>query len=380
MLSHGISTSLKALLLTVLLPAAVSCISYQKVPDEFNANPEANATLVVMAFPETVCNTTEGGYSKLLPYIGIGSKGRVRAGHACIALVKNGGDKFEYFDNGRYTSPVGYCRVRGSNTDPELSMVVKPVWKGDSLANVPELLDWLFHNQDKTHSEGTLYASVCKDVSYENTKEYIRMLQDAGVIEYGPFAKDGTNCARFVTNAVYNAVIGKKAKKKIRSLNFFTPSGLANVRKANSYDFYYIADSAGVRTSDADLKSVQRGILFDRGKGHTPFSTAGTLEPPTSPKPTPGCQWLGGIGYGSWFDIVRNKANANRSYTITYYNGKGRRIFSGIFKADRAAALREPLKISYPSNYQVVTVITADGDTVTLRKVSPASSGPHPAA
>lgn len=363
----NISKSTRQLLYTITISLTIaSCITHTKVDMSDPQKQVDNATLLVLAYPEAICRTTEAAYSNILPYIGIGQKQMIRAGHACLVIAKEGSEKLEYFDNGRYIAPEGFCRVRGENTDPELKIKVKAEWNGKKLANVEEILAWLHAHPEKTHGTGRLYAGVTENVNYEAAIECINIMQDQNIIEYGPFAENGTNCARFVTDVIYNGVLDEEIKSDVESLYYFTPSGLSNIGASNSYDYYYVADGKGVRKSDKSLNEIQLEALFDGGEGYEDYSTSGTLCPPENIKAGKDWQWLGGLGYGAWYCI--ESAAGEGLYKVSCYNAQGKLNYSALYSCGRSIDLTEKYKITYPSHFEVIT-LEINNEPVILKKV-----------
>lgn len=327
-----------------------------------------NATLFVLAYPETGCKTTEASYSKLLPYVGIGTGTHLKAGHACMVIVKEGSETFEYFDFGRYTQPEGFGRARGANTDKELAIEVKARWDGKNLLNEKELLGYLAAHPEKTHGLGTLYGTVCNEVNYERVKEYIATIQRQEELRYGPFEKNNSNCARFVTGAMYHGILTPEIHKSIKTLYHFTPSVLGNIRAAMTQPYYYKVMGDSVTTSTENLRFKQYGILLDFGRGYGHLSDEGCLIPPSNITPKKGWQWLAGLGYGAWFEV---KQHTNLShFTVSQYNYKGEEIFSTLFQSKNKVT--QPITnhtITYPTNYSMATLIV-NGVKLRLERIS----------
>ncbi|BDD06638.1 DUF6695 family protein [Aureibacter tunicatorum] len=326
-----------------------------------------NAILIVLAYPEEVVRTTEAFYSNLLPLIGMGKKGSIRAGHAAMVLVKNGSKEFEYYDFGRYITPEGYSRMRSRASDPETKIDVKPRWKGDELVNVEELLQWLYDHPEKTKGIGDLYASLSTEVNYERVKEYIKIIEEEELLEYGPFVKNGSNCARFVTGAMYHGIMDEELQKKVRKLYHITPSGLGNVDAANSLDNYFVVNEDEIFQSNKDLDKIQRDIIFDWGKGHQPLSEKGTLSAPKNAEYEIGenWQWLGGFGSGGWFDVKPTQKDG--FYLIAHYNALGECVFKSVFKTKQDLDVEEPFTVTYPSHFRKCTLIQDDEEIILQR-------------
>ncbi len=149
-------------ILSIFMLPLNSCIharTKQRLPEDGSSRVD-NGTLIVMAYPNLIVKSVGSFSSKLYPLIGIGSKDRTRAGHACMILVKDDSSTFEYIDNGRYISPEGFSRVRSADTDFETKVEVEAQWHDGKIANIEELLRWLYDHPEKTHGGNDLYASV----------------------------------------------------------------------------------------------------------------------------------------------------------------------------------------------------------------------------
>ncbi len=352
----------------LLLLCLTSLSACQNKPDfEISTKDSVdNATLIVLAYPEEVVRSTPSFYSNLLPYIGMGIPGRIRAGHACMVLVKEGSETFEYYDFGRYLTPENYSRARSAATDPETTIDVKAKWDGKNLTNLPELLQWLYDHPEKTRGWGDLYASMSEKVNYERIKEYVNKMQSMGIIKYGPFVEDGSNCARFVTDAMYHGILDEELHDKVRDEYLLTPSGLGNVAAANSETHHYVVCEDSIYRSDEDLDQLQRSIIFDFGEGYEEYTTQGGLTPPKNITPRKGWQWLAGIGSGAWFSI---KATTNKHiYAIAHFNAKGQCEYNTLYESPVALDLNKKFKITYPSNFMHVT-LAIEGKTVLLERV-----------
>ena len=334
--------------------------------DIATTNDVDNATLIVLAYPEEIVRTTPSFYSDLLPYIGMGIPGRIRAGHACMVLVKEGSDTFEYYDFGRYITPENYSRARSASTDPETTIDIKARWDGKHLTNLPELLQWLYDHPEKTRGVGDLYASMSEKVNYERVKEYVQIMQSKGIMKYGPFVEEGSNCARFVTDAMYHGILDKKLHRKVRNQYLLTPSGLGNVGAANSDSHHFVVSEDSLYRSDKNLDQLQRSIIFDFGEGYGEYTTQGGLTPPKNITPRKGWQWLAGIGSGAWFSI---KATANKHiYAISHINAKGLCEYNTFYESPIALDLSKNFEITYPSNFKHVS-LAIEGKTIMLERI-----------
>ena len=336
------------------------------------ASTENNAVIITMAYPQEIVRTTPASYSKLLPYFGFGIKGFIRAGHACYIIIKKNEENLEFFDCGRYIAPSGWARIRSFETDPKTIMEVKAKWKDGELTNLEEILEWVYSHPDNSGGYGDLYASLCLEANYESNIAYVKKMQSIGIVKYGPFVSYGSNCSRFVTDALLNSVTNEGLINNISKLYAITPSVLGNVNAANSLDYYYVVSENGIRKSKKNITLVQRGILQDRGKGyeHIVDSQLGKLEEPKEGKLKDSWQWLGGIGYGAWYDIeaydkLENSDKNNEKsdiycqgtryhYKISQYKADGTPSFTTILSSEKPIDLTKDYHFDYPSQYNWV--------------------------
>jgi len=123
--------------------------------------------------------------------------------------------------------------VRGANTDAELEIpFAAQINKQGALLNHAEFALWLDANPQRTHGEGRLLTSVCDAVDYQKANLFIENLQAEGSIPYSAFGKNGSNCARFVTDTILAATEDKLIVKALLFNKKFTPSTVGNVEKA----------------------------------------------------------------------------------------------------------------------------------------------------
>ncbi len=362
-----ILTSPTSILLVYLIYLLVPNLTHQRTAkDNLTESVVESGALIVMAYPDLIVRITESSYHSALTYIGIGDGERTRAGHACMVLIKNNSSTFEYFDNGRYIAPEGFSRVGGADTDIETLVEVEAKWEDGKIANLEELLQWLYDHPEKTHGEGDLYASVNYNVSYDRVKEYIDELQKIDIIPYGPFEKEGSNCSRFVTDAMSVGILDDKTQEKIEDLYRITPAVLGNVEAASSDGIYYRVTSDSLYITNEDLIDTQRKLLFDWGENYPDYCPIGSLVEPQGVKDSEEWQWLSGIGYGVWYNIKPTEV-ANR-FTVSQYNNKGKEVFTDTFVSEEPVALQGDFSVTYPSHYRHITIIN-DVDTIRLTRL-----------
>jgi hypothetical protein len=146
--------------------------------------------------------------------------------------------KCHYFDFGRYHAPKNYGRVRDEITDHELKICTKAKFsKHQKLENYQEIIDEL-QAKPSCHGNGQLYAGLVK-INFAKAYKMAKKMQDKGVIEYGPFVTQGTNCSRFVRTIILNSNFSPKLKLKLKYTRTISPTpigivyNLSQILKAN---------------------------------------------------------------------------------------------------------------------------------------------------
>ena len=289
----------------------------------------SDGIIVILSYPDTIVRPAYWERSsRIWPLIGIGGKHAVQAGHAAILLIKKEHAEINYYDFGRYITTYGNGRVRSKETDPELNVTINPEFKNGELINLKEILTWLDNHPEKTHGEGRLVATINSEINYKNAKDFINTLIKQKEIPYGVFIKNGTNCARFVTDTIIASSTNNKIKSHLKNSNLFTPSPIGNVIKATTTNEIYKVENQLIELYK------NRSILKEY---RTSFFNSFDVEPNLIGTELPNKKvfdlksgnWLGGIGSGAWFKI-EEQIN-EKTYKIRRYNPEGINDFEGLF-------------------------------------------------
>ena len=195
--------------------------------------------IIVLAWPEGMVAAAGGWYDKVLS-----NNGQYRVGHSALILVNATTNELNYFDFGRYHSPFGFGRVRDLETDPDISLKSKPIISGNSIDNIKEILLEIF-TLKATHGHGTLYASILKNIDFNNAYEKAKEMQNMGLISYGPVVLTGTNCSRFVASIMCASKPHWLTKLRLRLPFCLSPSPKRNISIANSS--YHVVNMTNYR-------------------------------------------------------------------------------------------------------------------------------------
>ena len=190
--------------------------------------------IIVLAWPEGMVEAAGAWYDRVLS-----NNGKYRVGHSALILVNSTTNELNYFDFGRYHSPFGYGRVRDLETDPDISLKSKAIISDNSIENIGEVLLEI-SNLKATHGNGTLYASILKNIDFLKAYKKAKEIQSFGLITYGPLIPSGTNCSRFVASIMLASKPNWLTRLRIRYPFCLSPSPKRNISITSSN--YYIAD------------------------------------------------------------------------------------------------------------------------------------------
>ena len=95
---------------------------------------------LVLAWPKTKVKQAGAWYDALMTFFGFNKNGYYKAGHAALVLINDKTKSCTYSDFGRYQSPFGFGRVRTENTDCNLSISTKAIYRNGELQNAIQIL------------------------------------------------------------------------------------------------------------------------------------------------------------------------------------------------------------------------------------------------
>ena len=269
-------------------------------------------------------------------------------------MIKKNDSRINYFDFGRYITTYGKGRVRSSETDPEIIIPIQAIFKKDELFNLKEILLWLEKYPEKTHGNGRLIASINHKINYNKAQEFIQNLIEAKELPYGAFIKNGTNCARFVTDTIINSCTDKKIVLKLKSSYLLTPSPIGNTLKGKTQNIVYSVKNQLIKEyKNRSIIKEYKKTFFNKFENE--LNLIGTELPDKDQFYLDNATWLSGIGSGAWFKIEK-KLNDN-FYKIVRYCYKGNKDFEAIFSVNKSCFNhKEEHQFLHPSNCKEVIV------------------------
>jgi hypothetical protein len=279
---------------------------------------------------------------RVLPWVGLGTKEYIKAGHAALVLINKGTGEANYYDFGRYITPSGFGRVRSFKTDAELKIPFKAHFDIDgSISNVEDFLIWLDAHPEKTHGDGRLIASMCSSINFEIAEQTILDLQNKGSIPYGAFGKNTSNCSRFVTDVLVSSTTNKSISKRLKWNQLFTPSAIGNVEISSDHNLFEVQNGiVKIFKGSAFLENLRN--YFHKKKTESNNSIKQSFLPANSQK-------LSGIGSNAWFELIDENLSNNR-FRIRRYNDHHQLDFDGIYEAVSEFDPLKEYKFTYDSH------------------------------
>lgn len=271
---------------------------------------------IAIAWPEFLGKQPGTWYDTPMRWLGENKNFHYKVGHAALALVNTGTGICYYFDCGRYHAPFQYGRIRDASTDDNLTIYTKAITDGDTIENISDVLNEIQMNKSCL-GMGPMYASYCK-VNFESVWASIKQLQSNGVVHFGPFVTDGTNCCRFVRKSILAGIPASKHKFKLSYLWLLKPMPITIVN--------YLSHKIVIpEVKDTDDVLIKHHSTFIYNK----YNVKGTLPAPEKPLHIAReCQWLSGEVAGSWFLLQHH----DERYIITRYSAEGKQECTGKFK------------------------------------------------
>jgi hypothetical protein len=326
----------------------------------------SNGIIVILSYPDTFVRPAVWEFSsRFWPYLGIGHKNAVQAGHAALLLIKKKDLEINYFDFGRYITTYKNGRVRSKETDVEVSIPIRAKFENNSLTNLDEILVWLESHPEITHGDGRLIASMNESIDYQKAYDFIHQCILQKEIPYGAFNKKGSNCARFVTDTLRKSTTQRKIKTALKTSKLLTPSPIGNVIKGKTISKIYEVHKGVIKEyHNRSILKEYKQCFFN--KLNTEISIIGTEIPNKELFFPENATWLGGIGSGAWFQI-KGKEHLD-TYKIARYTASGQKDFEGTFKfVEEGFDATQKYQFVHPTNC-VEAFILQNGKNFRLKK------------
>lgn len=306
--------------------------------------------IIILAFPDTFVKMSNDFLCKLLPFVGIGTKDYIKAGHAALVLIENKTGNANYYDFGRYVTPEGKGRVRGATTDYELKLNWKAIIsESNAIINIDEILKWLSLNPEKTHGDGRLLASVCDNIDFKKAENYILNLQQKGSIVYSAFNENSSNCARFVADTILASTNNKSIQNKLNFNKKFTPSCIGNVEKGATQKKIY-------EVVDGEISQFQGTAFKENLKNY--FQKPSKIYPDRKPNTTidSTMHYLSGIGSSAYFTISKGDLPENL-FRIKRFTADRVEDFDGVYRTSSQFEIDKVYEFTYDSHCEYCHIL-----------------------
>mgnify|MGYP001366760544 CR=1 FL=1 len=209
--------------------------------------------IIVLAWPEGLVSGAGSWYDRLFS-----TNGKYRVGHSALVLVNSRSNQLEYFDFGRYHTPINFGRVRDKETDPDVTLKKAAIIKDNHIENIQAILLELAELK-ATHGEGKMFASILRGISFEKGYQYSKLIQNKGAIPYGPLTRGGTNCSRFVAGVMRASSSDRYMNLRLKYPFCLSPSPKRNVSIAN-HNYYVIQNKICQQVKKSFVKAYFSSI------------------------------------------------------------------------------------------------------------------------
>ena len=303
---------------------------------------EYDGIAIALAWPKYVGKQTGSWYDLPMRWLGFNKNFHYQVGHAALVLVDKRTGNCKYFDCGRFHAPYQFGRIRGESTDTDLAIRTVADWNGTSIGNLKNILQEIQSNPS-FQGQGPLYAAYC-EVNTDFVLSSVKKTQNKGVIPFGPFVMNGTNCCRFVRAGVLAGNPAGVFKWPLQYLWYLRPMPITL--------YHFLSNKMVVEAKRTDYrqgKNVGPASLYNKKNVH------GTLPAPTLPYHLPKeSKWLGGEVVGSWFFLEK----VGNDYSIKRFSWDGHLECEGVFelKNNDRFDLTKPYRLTYLSHCTMVTI------------------------
>ncbi|TRZ41627.1 DUF6695 family protein [Robertkochia solimangrovi] len=311
-----------------------------------------NGFAVAVAWPDFMGKQAGSWYDPLMRFLGLNRNFHYKVGHAALVLVDQNGRCF-YFDCGRYEAPFQKGRIRDVTTDCGLHIETIAKVSRKRIENIRELLTEIQLN-DTCKGFGVLKAAYCK-VNFESAYSAVKRIQAKGIIPFGPFIRPGTNCCRFVKNAIAmgSPEFGYRWKLKLLFPLLPKPLTLINLLSEQIH-----VPERETLPEYRELAPMYRSN-FDTRKYYNHNNVNKVIRQPRRPLNVPAdSQWVGGEMSGSWFHL----SILDDRYEITRYSENGSKKCSGFFEhcSESLFEIEKPFSFGFLSHCSSSLVIQDD--------------------
>lgn len=223
------------------------------------------ATIIALAWPDTKVVCEGKWYDEPMRWVGAIKNGYYNAGHAAFLLIDNSTGSIQYFDFGRYHTPMKYGRVRSQLTDPDIEIQHKAIINDGVITNLEEVLLERYNNK-ACHGTGRLTAAIVKNIDYKKALNKVLKMQEREAIYYGPFEFGGTTCSRLVAQVVLASTKDWLTKLMIVLPYTVSATPRSNNKVLNDCCHYYEINKGKVALKKSKFYRFKKVFKFKKRK------------------------------------------------------------------------------------------------------------------
>lgn len=308
--------------------------------------------ILALSWPDTFSAKAYAWYDKPIEMMGIVGGAKYKVGHAALVLIERETGTADYYDFGRYITPDGCGRVRYTATDPDVHFPLNAEFGEDGkLLNLKDMLNMLSSSPLATHGEGRMVVGVNDDYNYKKGKAFVDKLINRGSLPYGPFVWNGTNCSRFVSDAIIAGVKSIRLKLKSKFQPTITASPLGNCVFAGKSIYVWEAEHGNITYFPGGTLKVAKEVYRGFGVHYTGENTGPQKEPDrTQFGLDDTADWLCGQS-GVWFELSKPEGLLEKQYRIRRIAPDGYIDSDGIFDCKEDGFKHEdPFQFVFDSN------------------------------
>lgn len=225
-------------------------------------------TIIALAWPDTKVIREGKWYDVPMKWVGAIKNDHWTVGHAAFLLINNKTGIVDYFDFGRYHTPIKYGRVRDKITDPDIEITLKAAIQNGKILNIEDLLLDRFSNK-ACHGSGRLTASIVRGINYDKAYKKVKAYQNIEAIPYGPFELKGSTCSRLVAQIVLASTNNWLTKFMIKLPYTVSATPRSNNKVLNDCKYFYEVDKGAIHIKRSKFYTLKK--LLTSKRLYTPF-------------------------------------------------------------------------------------------------------------
>jgi hypothetical protein len=277
-------------------------------------------------------------------------------GHTAILLISSESREIQFYDFGRYITPKSKGRLRENITDPLLIFPFKAELCDDGkLLNQNQILDHLY-TLGATYNNG---RRICSPepyrINFKKADERITKFRNMGIVPFGPFYLNGSNCSRFVNRILYEGSFSKYDKWLLQLALIVIPTPYGNLRPITAKGRVLMKNENGIVSTKLTrwqvVAAVFKMISFSFNKG--------SKEEEKEIEIASNALQIGFGKTGAWFVIERHMSELEDDlYSIKRYFADKQPYSQGIYNVSPDGFdIDRPFEMAFPSHSAECSIV-----------------------